>query len=327
MNESVPHSLPLPPSLSSGIEALSPEARKRITQLSKPDPVRFILKLMECWILIALAITAATHFHNLWVSILAILVIAGRQNTFALLLHEQTHYLGIKSRWGDLIANFFAVYPLLIISIPGYAGIHLAHHKFYFTEKDPDIHRKIGKHWVFPMKPHRLAILFLKDFFCINLIYNIAAKNKKAHTLQITRMGPSYGWLKPVYLGAWAVFFTVTHSWDIFLIYWLLPLVTIMQVFIRLGAICEHVYIPGAPLESSTAVIMPTWWEGLIFPHLNFFYHIYHHYFPGVPYSRLPEVHEIFVKEGLVKEHHVFNSILEYIKFLLSKEKIQESLA
>jgi hypothetical protein len=69
-----------------------------------------------------------------------------------------------------------------------------------------------------------------------------------------------------------------------FLLYWLLPLLTIMQVIVRWGAICEH------------------------------------HYFPGIPFSSLPKVHEIFQREGLINELNVFHGNLSYLRFLLKNE-------
>ena len=313
---------PLPSCLpEDGPKALSSESRKRISQLSRPVPIRYAWGILKTWLTIAIAICAAVHFQNLFVSLLVILIVAGRQLALGFLMHEQAHYLGIKSRWGDLIANCFVAYPLLVVSVEDYARVHLTHHKFYFSDRDPDLLRKSGRHWTFPMKLSRLLFLFLTDFFALNLIKTVVGKNKKIGTLNVKRLSPSYPWLKFVYLAVSATFFTFTHSWNIFLLYWLLPLLTVLQVFIRVGAICEHVYIPTAPLETSTAIIIPSWWESLIFPHLNFFYHIYHHYFPGVPFSHLPEVHRIFVKEGLVKDEHVFKSIIEYFNLLTSPDR------
>jgi fatty acid desaturase len=314
-------SSPLPSCLpEDGPNALSSESRKRISQLSRPDPIGYAWRILKTWLTIVIAAYAAVHFHNFLVTLLVIFVVAGRQLALGLLMHEQAHYLGIKSRWGDLIANCFVAYPLLFVSVESYARVHLTHHKFYFSDRDPDLIRKSGKDWTFPMKLTSLLLLFLTDLFALNLIKTVIGKNIKIGTLNIKRLGPSYPWLKFIYLALAATIFTFTHSWNIFLLYWLLPLLTVLQVFIRVGAICEHVYIPNAPLETSTAIIIPSWWESLIFPHLNFFYHIYHHYFSAVPFSRLPEVHRLFVKEGLIKNQYVFKSIIQYFRLLTSQD-------
>jgi fatty acid desaturase len=310
---SLPASLPI-----EGWKKLSTEGRKKISLMSKPDTARFVFEIAKNWLIITGTIAVAVYSKNIFVSFFAIMIIAGRQNIFGLLMHEQAHYLGIKSRWGDTLTNLFVCYPLLVVSVATYARIHLTHHKYFFTEKDPDIIRKSGKNWTFPMPVWDLMVIFIKDISSLNLIKTIAGKNQKENTLNIKRLGPSYPWLRLAYFIAWVIFLTFTHGWTIFLIYWILPLVTFLQVFVRLGAICEHVYIPEAQLEETTAIIVPTFLESLFYPHLNFFYHVYHHYFPGVPFNRLPEVHKIFLAESLVKEEHIFNSIFKYIKFLVT---------
>jgi fatty acid desaturase len=306
----------LPPCLNGGPDALSLGAKQKIAQWSRPNARRFLFETAKSWLIIAVAIAVAIKADSVLVTALAILVVAGQQLKFGLLLHEQAHYLGLKSRWGDLIADVLVCYPLIFVSVKNYARVHLAHHKNYFVSGDPDLVRKSGADWNFPMGRWRLLRLFLKDLLGLNLIQTVIGKNVREGTVEIKRRGPDYPWLRIVYLASWAAIFTVTQSWSIFFLYWLLPLVTILQAFIRLGAICEHVYIANAPLETSTAIILPTWWESLIFPHLNFFYHVYHHYFPNVPFSRLPDVHALFQGEGLVREECVFTSILSYCQFI-----------
>lgn len=301
----------------------SPEARKNINQLSKADPKSFLEQLAWSWLIIIAGVSAAVYFDNVLVSLLTIFIIAGRQNTFGLLMHEQTHYLGLKSRWGDVIADLLVSYPLLFLSVKSYARVHLTHHKQCLTEADPDLVHKSGEDWCFPMKASRLVWLLLRDTLGLSLISTMLGLNRKTGALNIKRLGPDHAWLTWVYFAVWAALFNWTHSWHIFLLYWLLPLCTILQGFVRLGAICEHVYILNAPLPTSTAVIIPTWWENLISPSLNFLYHIYHHYFPGVPFARLPQVHALFVKEGLVEEKHVFKSIFSYLRFLVSMPTLQ----
>jgi fatty acid desaturase len=44
--------------------------------------------------------------------------------------------------------------------------------------------------------------------------------------------------------------------------------------------------------------------------------HPYHHFFPGVSFSKLPLVHEIYVREGLVNHEHVFVGYNSYLKFI-----------
>ena len=75
----------------------------------------------------------------------------------------------------------------------------------------------------------------------------------------------------------------------------------VLPVIVRFSAICEHKYnVLGGKLEESTATIILSWWERMLLPRLHFNYHIYHHYYPGVAFTNLPNVHALFEKEGLV---------------------------
>ncbi len=59
----------------------------------------------------------------------------------------------------------------------------------------------------------------------------------------------------------------------------------------------------------------------MLLPNLNFTLHIYHHYFPGIPFSRLLRVHQIFEREGLVNEGNLFRGYGEFLRFLLTPKK------
>jgi fatty acid desaturase len=299
-------------------QELSRAARQQIAQMTGPRPKQFLLEIAKIWATIAVVVVIAAYCHNIFVTIAAIVIVAGRQNGLGLLMHEQAHYLGLKSRWGDIITNLLVCYPLLFVNVAGYARIHLTHHRFFFAEQDPDIARKSGDDWAFPMSKRRLAWLFARNLAGLNIITTIIGKNRHDDLPKLKRLGPTPQFTHVLFLIVLAEVLTVTHGWSLFLVYWLLPLVTVLQAFVMLGAICEHVYARSASLESSTAIIIPSWWERLIFRDYNFFYHVYHHYFPGVSFSNLPAVHSIYVREGLVREDRVFHGIYRYLDFLTS---------
>jgi fatty acid desaturase len=308
----------LPPSIIGGLHALPAEARHQLLQLRKPTPLRFVGEIAKTWIIIALVIGASVHVNNLYITILSIIIIAGRQNVLGLLMHEQTHYNGIKNAWGDVITDLFVCYPLIVVSVLGYARVHLAHHAFFLSDRDPDLIRKSGSDWAFPMKWKQFLFLLAKDLCGLTLIQNILGKNRMIQ-LQQNRLGPNHSWLRFIYLGSISLILIYTSTWSIFLLYWCLPMVTVFQAMIRIAAVCEHVYIKDGALEITTPTIIPRKWETFVLPHLNFFHHVYHHYCPGIPWWRLPEAHIIFIRAGLVREERVFVSYLSYFKSLFAR--------
>jgi fatty acid desaturase len=249
------------------------------------------------------------------VSIVVVFLVATRQNVLGLLVHDQAHCLGFKARFGDVITNIIAAYPLLGVTVEGYSKVHLSHHRHFFTDKDPDFLRKSGEDWLFPKKSLALVRIFGRDLLGLNIWALI--KGKDLDVPVFNRAHPTPKWVRPVLYLIAAFVLTATGTWHLFLLYWVLPLVTVFQIIVRWGAMCEHIYnMPGASVEESSPIIDRRWWEHLILPDLNFTLHPYHHYFPGIPFCNLRKVHEIFKREGLVDEEKVFHSSWQYLKFL-----------
>jgi fatty acid desaturase len=297
-------------------QSLSPEARAEIMALTGPRPLPFLLTALYTWVVIVLVVWWAVEAQNVWVTLFAIVIVATRQNMLGLLVHDQAHCLGFPARPGDLIANLLAGYPLLLLTVEGYAQVHLSHHKHFFTEKDPDFLRKSGPDWTFPMSGVRLGKLLLADLFGLNVWRLIKGKKLKGEAFK--RPHPTPKWVRLAFYVCLVSILTVTHAWGIFFLYWVVPLLTVFQAIVRWGAICEHKYnLPNASIAESSPIIVPRWWEKLLLPNLNFNLHPYHHYFPGISFSLLPKVHAIFCREGLIDDSQVFHGYAPYLKYLI----------
>ncbi|RVT90163.1 fatty acid desaturase family protein [Sphingomonas crocodyli] len=302
------------------VSRLSPAGKAKIKSLSGPRPARFLRTLAGTWAVVATAIATAIYFDHPFAYIFAICIVATRQNLLALLIHEQTHYLGLNSRLGDLIVNVFGAYPLLAVTVEDYASIHLSHHRNYFTSEDPDFLRKSGPDWEFPMSGRKLAGLFLQDLIGLSFIkFALTKKPTREKAKPFKRKFPLPKWVRPAYFVAIATLLTLCGGWFYFLTLWVLPLLTVLPMIVRWGAICEHYYgDEGANVEETSPIILKSRLGALLLPNLNFTMHAYHHYFPGVSFGALPEVHRIFEAEGLVRSDRVFSGHRDYLRFVLS---------
>jgi fatty acid desaturase len=167
------------------------------------------------------------------------------------------------------------------------------------------------------LSKRELAKLFVKDFLGLTLIGNIKGKNVQVPETQFRRKHPTPGWFKAVYFVTVALILTLTHAWFYFLIYWIVPLVTVLQVIVRWGALCEHVYgTERALVEDSSPTIVLAWWERVLLPNLNFTLHPYHHYFPAVSFANLPKLHAIFRSEDLVRKDLLFNGYVAFLRYV-----------
>lgn len=316
----------LPAAIRGDKQSLSIAARDEILALNGACPRAFTLQLAWAWVVIVGVIAWANHMGTVWASVIAILLVATRQNVLGLLVHDQAHLLGYRGRFGDLAVNMLAAYPLLVLTVEGYAQVHLAHHRNYCTSDDPDFRRKSGEEWSFPKRPGELLKMFLSDLVGINTIRLIRGKKVSADNAAFARRQRIPLWVKPAYFLGVAGLLTVTGQWISFLLYWVLPLLTVFQLIVRWGALCEHKYnLAGASVADSTPLIVLSWWERLLLPNLNFAMHPYHHYFPGISFSRLPKVHAIYEREGLIDERHVFRGYAAYLKYIIRPATSGES--
>lgn len=260
------------------------------------------------------AIYVAEEVGSIWATLISIILIASRMNILALLVHEQAHFLGFCGKWADLFTNMIAAYPLLVLTVGDYAKVHLAHHKFYFSEEDPDLKRKSGPDWTFPMTSWNLAKLLLSDMTGLSIVQLI--RGKRANTEVFNRPHTIPKWARPAYLLGMLGLITFLGVWGLFLVYWIVPLLFVFPMIVRLGAITEHVYVPGGNVAETSPLVILQWYEKLLLPNLNFAMHPYHHWHPGVAWCHLPDLHQIYIHEGLVNEANVFHGYAHYLRHI-----------
>lgn len=297
------------------------QVKQKVMTLSGPRPWKFWATVFWNWVVIAFWIGLAAKCDRIWVSAIAVLVIGTRQNILGLLVHEQCHRLGGKSAWFDHLSNLLVAYPLFAISIEGYRKVHLSHHRYFFTGKDPDFVRKQGPNWTFPMPVRRAIGLLVRDLSGRSTLDAIQNKNLR---LEGNPWEPDPGFkrtarvLRVAFNLALAAVLTRFHLWGQFAVYWAIPLMTVLQVIIRWAAICEHRYdLGGSSPGAVTPFIRLSWWEKRLLPSLNFTtFHLYHHLFPVVSYGELPAVHRIFCDAGLVNEDRAYPGYAGFFRSL-----------
>jgi fatty acid desaturase len=93
---------------------------------------------------------------------------------------------------------------------------------------------------------------------------------------------------------------TFFGGWSPFLLYWIVPYCTwhIAVQYTRL--ICEHSAVESDEAEYAiTRTTIPTWLESIFILPCNVGYHIEHHWYPSVPFYRLPDLYQLLMaREG-----------------------------
>jgi len=269
---------------------------EELKKLSVLRPGMTIAALAFDWALIAAAIALSIHFGGVWCYLLAVALIAGRMHAFGVLMHEAAHFRFLKDRkTADLIGDLFIAWPIMA-TVDGYRQNHLAHHQHTNTDKDPDWNVKVGTTaFTFPQKMWVVALNLLGYVVAVNSVRDLAhilprlAATKQTTRYRLARLG--------YYLAA-ATLITVLGIWKGFLLYWVVPYMTLFLLFLYIRSVAEHFGSMDYDEElGSTRTVIPSLWERLFFAPHHVNYHLEHHLFPGVPFYNLPKLHAALMRD------------------------------
>jgi fatty acid desaturase len=211
-----------------------------LKRLSTLQSWRTIVAIIFDWAVIIASIVVAQAEHNIFVYLAAVAIIGGRMHGFGVLLHDFAHYrfLDRRKTLSDWICEFTLSWPILT-TVAAYRHNHLAHHRYTNTDKDPDWVIKLGsrkfafpqswQHGVMTLLSYLMVVGSVLDVFSI--IRRLRTPEKPPLSYRLTRLG---------YYVAWAVLFTLTNSWMLFVLYWLVPYLTIFFMLMYVRSVAEH---------------------------------------------------------------------------------------
>jgi fatty acid desaturase len=250
---------------------------------------------------------------------LSVLVIGVQQHAMFILAHEAAHCRLFRSRaLNDGVGRLIGMASG--ISMCTYRVIHRLHHNHLYTEDDPDtaIHGGYPRGVAYLWKKLAQDLLGLNAwktfayFFgapAINAESNRAVRPLDDTSAALRASARSDRWAVLAFqLGAPVVAFAL-GGWaalTLYLLLWLLPMLTVLQPILRLRAIAEH----GAVTDLSSALTAARCnrttgtlgnWLGraLLFPH-HVNHHLEHHLYPAVPHYHLPELHRLLQAKGVL---------------------------
>jgi fatty acid desaturase len=271
-----------------------------IRELSTLNPLRSSVAIATEWLGIVLAVVLYQRFlHPIFLPIV-IMWIGARQHALGILMHEGTHYVLYKNRrLSAIVSELFLAWPVFITARM-YRPSHFAHHRHVNTEKDPDLMRKQSSvsEWQFPKSWRALVALLAKDVFGLK-------------TLQLfsdfedmwDRKGPKeagvdfYTVARTLYYILVLSVVTYFRLWPMFLLLWVVPILTWLKMIMRIRSIAEHFAIEYDHVYTHSRTTLPSFFERLFVAPRNINYHIEHHLYPSVPFFRLPQLHALLMKD------------------------------
>jgi fatty acid desaturase len=273
-----------------------------IRELSKSDPLRSIVAIAAEWAGVILAVVLYQRYLHPVFLPLVIMWIGARQHALAILMHEGTHYLLFKNRrLNEVVAELFLGWPLFITNQTYRLG-HFPHHRHVNTEKDPDLMRKQrwASEWEFPKSWGALAVLLAKDVLGLKTQQLISdfddMWDKKATTTKSQEGLNFYFVARMLYYVLMLSAVTYFHLWPMFLLLWVVPMLTWLKMVMRIRSIAEHFAIENDEY-TPTRTTLPTLFERFFVAPRNINFHIEHHLYPSVPFFRLPQLHAMLMKD------------------------------
>ena len=270
-------------------------------------------------VIIGMIVICHNYFHPL-LYVVSVIVIGARMHALAILMHDATHFRFLKNRkWNDILTNWLCMYPLLS-DLATYRQNHLRHHRHLNTDDDPDWVNKLGKkEFTFPKSKREFITTVLSYFLLYKGIKDAIwfLKRFNAPKKESNKKGSiDYGRLS--FYVVLATVLTLTASWDIIALYWIVPYFSTFFMLQYIRSVAEHFgELAYDSLLTSTRTVKANAIERfLIAPH-NVGYHLEHHLYPAVPYYNLPKLHDLLMETEEYKgKAHI---TIGYLKGLLSE--------
>jgi fatty acid desaturase len=248
------------------------------------EPARHFAVAARQFVLLGLGTSALVWFPHLAIWIPLALVQGFTVFNFTVLLHEVVHhavFAGRRPRLERLLGFAYAIPSG--ISASQFTRWHLDHHAELGSSDDDPKRRHLSP---------KINARWLKLLYCTPALFPIyfrAARRETAtyrealrRTIARERRVSAAAHLLALAALAWA------FGWGAAARAYIVPVFFVFPVAFTLNRLGQHYSIdPEDPAGWSTLLRGHWFWD---FAFLNSNYHLEHHYFPGVPFYRLPEV-------------------------------------
>ncbi len=279
-------------------------SKELLKTLSTVKTWKWISTVALDWLVIAIVVASCLYWNRWFAWLVAILVIGNRQHALAILMHEGVHYRVSDRHWlNDLLSDLLTGYAVFMPTA-NYRVFHLDHHRWLDTPRDPEgrFFKAFPKDTKFPQSTARFAFVVLRDLsgmwpfplgVLMKLIWGLPGQ-KRSYLLPIAALH-----------GTVAATAYAMGGLHIYLLLWIVPLVTVFPAIFRIRAVAEHHGIEESGMERyarefpdvlhTTRSIQGRVGRVLFGPHgMN--YHLEHHLHPSVPFYNLPQLSRLLNK-------------------------------
>ncbi len=258
-------------------------SREQMRALHKKDAWRHFLIAGRQFVLLGLATWGLLRFDSPWIWLPLALVQGFTVFNFTVLLHEVLHHCVFERRHARAERALALLYAIPSgISASQFTRWHLDHHAELGSNDDPK------RHHLSPKRVARWYKLLYATPALFPIYFRAAAKETATYPDDLKR---TIGWERKVSIGfhlSVAAFFWYQFGWAAAFRAHLFPVFFVFPIAFTLNRLGQHYDIdPSDPAKWGT-LMRGHWFWNVAYVYSNF--HLEHHYFPGVPCYRLPDV-------------------------------------
>ena len=239
-------------------------------------------------------------------------------------MHEGAHGLIVNNtKNNNLLSQWICAFPVWSDTY-GYRHYHLAHHRHTQTADDPDL--SLSK--PFPVNKLSFIRKVLRDIFGITgfvqryeLIFKtlLTKDTKKDDGKRISGF-QSKNTLFGILISNIIIFisFSAVGQWWYYFAFWLLPLLTFFQLFLRIRNIAEHAGVKDNCNDFNNArTTYANILERTFVAPYYVNYHLEHHLLMFVPCYKLKEAHELLLKKGRKEEIEIKDGYISLLRSVI----------
>ena len=267
---------------------------ERLKELYAIRPTHALAAVAGTWAAIIATIGLALWSHSAIVWIVAIPIIARCQHALMVLAHDAAHFRLLENRfWNDFVGHWICFFPVGG-SLEDYRSVHLRHHRYLHTDKDPDLSLSRP----YPATAASWRRKLLRDITGISELQirgYIELRNGRSRLARgrlLRDFTPASIARRLLLLAFLATLFHFGYLLA-FVVLWAIPQMTVQRVIARVRAVLEHGGVPDPNdglLNARTIISRNRLMRFMMNPH-HVAYHLEHHLFPAVPHYNLAQLH------------------------------------
>lgn len=263
------------------------------------------------------------------VYLVAMVLMARQQLALAILMHEAAHQRLFATRLLNEYGGQLFTAAGINFSMPVYRALHLKHHRIPLTDDDPDLSLIGG----YPIDAGSFRRKLVRDLLGVSyfkfVLYFVRGaltiRKKRSDAVAAGEVPRDASKVPAWFIAAsilavqgtiFAALWAAGHPW-LYLTLWWLPLMTALQLLLRVRGIAEHAgYQPNADQRYCSRTVLNPLQTFMFAPHCVA-YHIEHHVYPGIPFFNLPRVHALMAERNALPPENVYTSYGAVIRDLV----------